>query len=149
AAQDVGITGVGPGGGADEAGQTVTLTAVSSDPAVVPNPSINRKGAARALTDQPAANAHGVVTHTVNGQDDGGTAHGGVDTFVRTFTITVTAVNDAPGFDSVADQVANEDSGAHTVSLTGIGPGGGADEAGQAVTLTAVSSDPSIVPNPS
>src|SRR5207247_4493897 len=33
-------------------------------------------------------------------------------------TITVNAVNDAPAFDAVGNQTANEDSGAHDVSIT-------------------------------
>ena len=44
-------------------------------------------------------------TVTVPLQDNGGTANGGVDTSApQTFTITVTAVNDAPSFTKGADQ---------------------------------------------
>ena len=51
------------------------------------------------LTYTPAANANGVATITLVLQDNGGTADGGVDTSApQTFTITVTAVNDAPSF---------------------------------------------------
>src|SRR5207249_1871179 len=100
------ITGVAPGGGSDEAGQTVTLTAVSSDPAIVPNPTISGSGATRTLTYVPAANANGLVTITVTATDNGGTVNGGVDTSTRTFTITVNAVNDAPVFDAIGNQTA-------------------------------------------
>ena len=45
--------------------------------------------------------------------DNGGTANGGVDTSAtQTFTITVTAVNDAPSFTKGADQTVAEDAGA-------------------------------------
>ena len=90
-AQSVAVTGVSAGP-ADEAGQTVTFTAVSSNPAVVPNPTVSGTGANRTLTFQPAANANGSVTITVTA-DDGQSAN---NTFSRTFTITVTPVNDAP-----------------------------------------------------
>ena len=46
-------------------------------------------GGGATLTFTPAANAFGTVTITVTLQDDGGTANSGVDTVVRTFTITV------------------------------------------------------------
>src|SRR5262249_22978612 len=119
----VSITGVGSGGGGDEAGQIVTLTAVSSDPSVVPNPGISGTGTSRTLTFSPAANANGTVTITVTARDDGGTTNGGVDTFVRTFTIMVNPVNDAPVFDPIAAQTVNADAGARSVPITGVGPG--------------------------
>src|SRR4029077_2846171 len=44
-------------------------------------------------------------------------ANGGVDTSAaQTFTITVTAVNDAPSFTRGANQTVNEDAGAQSVS---------------------------------
>ena len=56
------------------------------------------------------------ATVTVQMHDNGGTANGGVDTSApQTFTITVTAVNDAPSFTKGADQTVLEDAGAQTV----------------------------------
>src|SRR5205807_2464217 len=123
-------------------------TAVSSNPAVVPHPTLSGSGGTRTLSYQPAANANGTVTITVTALDGGGTANGGADSSSRTFTITVNPVNDAPGFDAVAGQTVNEDAASQGVSITGVGPGGGADEAGQIVTVTAVSSNPALVPDP-
>ena len=60
----------------------------SSQPAVAANGT---------LTFTPANNANGSATVTMAVQDDGGIADGRVDTSAsRTFTITVTSVNDAP-----------------------------------------------------
>jgi CSLREA domain-containing protein len=57
-------------------------------------PSITSAGT---LLYQPAANASGSADITVVLKDTGGTANGGVDiSAAQTFTITVTAVNDAP-----------------------------------------------------
>ncbi len=57
-------------------------------------PAISATGA---LTFTPAANASGAALVTVTLKDDGGTANGGVDTSAaKTFTITVTPVNDVP-----------------------------------------------------
>src|SRR5438046_9188286 len=51
------------------------------------------------LTYTLAANANGTALVTINIQDDGGTANGGVDQSAnQTFNINVTAVNDAPSF---------------------------------------------------
>jgi len=69
--------------------------------------------------------------------DDGGTADGGADTSAsQTFTITVTAVNNAPSFTKGADETVLEDAGAQTVNgwATGISAGP-ADEAAQVLTF--------------
>src|SRR5215204_3450630 len=60
----------------------------SAQPQVAPNGT---------LTYAPAANAYGNATVKVKAHDDGDTANGGHDTSAeQTFSITVTAVNDAP-----------------------------------------------------
>ena len=69
------------------------------------------------LTYTPAANANGSATITLRIRDDGGTANGGVDvSATQSFTITVTAVNDAPTFTAGANQSINEDAAAQTVA---------------------------------
>ncbi|MBF0098014.1 MAG: DUF4347 domain-containing protein [Magnetococcales bacterium] len=90
-------------GAADESSQTLTFL-VSNDhnSLFAVQPSIDASGR---LTYTPAADANGVATVTVRIQDDGGTAHDGVDTSgAQTFTITVHAVNDAPVFVKGANQ---------------------------------------------
>ena len=90
------------------------------------------------LTYTPAANANGSATVGVRITDTGGTANGGVDeSGVQTFTITVTAVNDAPAFTKGSDQVDLEDAGAQTVTpwATGLSAGP-ADEAGQTLSFS-------------
>ncbi len=89
------------------------------------------------LTYTPAANANGIATVTVQLHDNGGTANGGVDTSAaQTFTISVTAVNDAPSFIKGANQTVLEDAGARTVTgwATAISAGA-ANEAGQALNF--------------
>ncbi len=128
--------------------QVLSFAAVSSDPSIVPNPTITGSGTARVLHFTPAANANGTVTITLTATDDGGTADGGVDATVKVFSITVTPVNDRPDYDAIADQSVSEDPGPTAVSITGVGPGGGADEAGQSVGFAAVSGNPAVVPDP-
>src|SRR5205823_1813460 len=115
-----------------------------SNPAVVANPTITGSGATRTLLWQPVANANGSANITVTA-NDGQTAN---NITTQIFTINVNAVNDAPVFDAIGNRAVNEDAASQSVLITGVGPGGGADEAGQTVTLTAVSSAPGIVPNP-
>ncbi len=98
-------------------------------------PSIN--ATTGTLTYTPAANANGSATITLTLSDNGGTANGGVDTSApQTFTITVTAVNDAPSFTAGPNQTVNEDAGAQTVSSWATAISAGlADEAGQTLTF--------------
>jgi hypothetical protein len=70
-------------------------------------------------------------------KDNGGTANAGDDTSdPQTFKITVTAVNDAPGFTKGADQSADEGAGIQTVTSWASGISAGpADEGGQTLTF--------------
>jgi alpha-D-ribose 1-methylphosphonate 5-triphosphate synthase subunit PhnH len=141
------ITNVSPGPD-NESHQTVSFTATSSDTSIVPNPTITGSGSTRELCFTPVDNANGPVTISVVGQDDGGTENGGIDTGPSlTLTITVTDVNDAPGFDPIPNQTVSEDSGTAAISITNVSPGP-VNELAQTVILTAISSDTSIIPNP-
>ncbi|MFO1351233.1 MAG: Ig-like domain-containing protein [Gammaproteobacteria bacterium] len=124
-------------GPADEAGQTLTFTVTGNTNAALFSvaPAVSPTGR---LTYTPAPNANGTATITLTLQDSGGTANGGVNTSApQSFTITVTAVNDAPSFTKGADPTVLEDAGAQTVnpwaSAISAGP---ADEAGQTLTFT-------------
>lgn len=97
--QTVSITGVAAGpAGEVAAGQTVTLTATSDNPALIPDPTISGNptednpagnGSTRTLTWHRASTANGTATITVTAKNTGGTAGGGTDTFSRTFDITL------------------------------------------------------------
>jgi VCBS repeat-containing protein len=78
-----------------ETGQTLTLTVTNANHALFSvQPSIDLATGTLKYTSAP--NANGSATVTVTLQDDGGAANGGVDQTTKTFTITVTPVNDAP-----------------------------------------------------
>ncbi|MCF7763615.1 MAG: immunoglobulin domain-containing protein [Verrucomicrobia bacterium] len=146
--QNVAIGGIAPGP-PDEAQQTLTFTAVSSNPAIVPNPIVQHvAGSATAvLTYAPIPNANGTVTITLTVQDNGGVANGGTDAASVTFDVTVTPVNDPPTLATIPAQTVAEDSGVHTITLTGISPGP-LNESNQGLGFTAISSNEAIVPNP-
>lgn len=82
------LTGLHPGPGED--GQKLTVTASSDAPSLLPNPTATLKSDGTAtLLLAPNPNASGTVTVTIVIHDDGGTARGGHDETVITFTLTV------------------------------------------------------------
>jgi hypothetical protein len=98
------------------------------------------------LTFTSAADANGVAHVNVAAVDDGGTANGGHDTSAsQAFTVTVTAVNDAPSFTPGANQTAVSLLGAQTVNgwakAISAGP---ADESSQTVGFTVTVSNPAL-----
>ena len=100
------------------------------------------------LTYTPAAGASGIASLTLRLTDNGGTANGGVNqSATQVFTITVTAVNDAPTLDAIANPAAIlEDAGLQTVNLAGISAGPG--ESAQPLQVTASSNNTGLIPNP-
>ena len=141
--QTVNLTGIGTGA-ANET-QTLTVTATSNNTALIPDPVVNytSPNATGSLVYAPIANAIGdaIITVTVN---DGQASNNVV---VRTFTVTVNSVNDAPTLGAISNPAAiDEDAGQQTVDLTGIGQGA-ANEV-QIVTVTATSSNALLIPTP-
>ena len=234
----VNLTGITPGPG--DGGQTLTVTATSDNPSLIPNPAVTyaSPNTTGTLSYTPAANATGSANITVTVHDNGGTANGGVDTKTVTFkiivnvqvlaptannqsvstnedtavgvtltgsdpntppkpltyavvsgpshgalsgtapnltytpaagyygadsftfttnngtltsspatvTLNVGRVNKQPTVGAVGDQNVAENSGAHSVNLSGISAGAG--DGDQTVTVTATSDNPGVVPNP-
>ena len=139
--------------GPNESGQTLTFTTSNDNTGLFSvQPAISSNGT---LTYTPAPNAFGTATVTVILEDDGGTANGGVDASTpQTFSITVTAVNDAPSFTKGADATVFEDAGQQTVIGWASGISAGPNETGQVLTFTAInnnsglfSAPPAIAPN--
>jgi hypothetical protein len=130
-------------GPANESAQALDFIVTNNNNALFSaQPAIDAAGT---LTFMPAAGATGSATVTVQLHDDGGTAGGGVDTSgAQTFTITV-AVNNPPTLGSLSPVTIAEDAGQRTVSLWGITAPYGES---QTLTVTAVSSNTALIPNP-
>jgi hypothetical protein len=127
-------------GGPDEAGQQVTILSFSSDhPELFSDqPVLASNGT---LTFTPAPDVFGVATVTVDLQDDGGTANGGVNRAVSLRTIAIINVNNAPVFTRGADVTVLEDSGAFSTPwATGISAG--PNESSQVLTFLVDSDHP-------
>ncbi len=80
--QTINLTGISAGGCES---QTLTVTATSSDPSLIPHPTVSytSPGARVPLSYIPVGNQSGTVVITVTVTDNGGTADGGVDTFTH------------------------------------------------------------------
>lgn len=122
-------------------GSAVTVTAISSNPSLIPNPAVNytSPNGGGSLTFAPAANISGTATITVtvnNGQPQNNLA-------TQTFTVTVTQVYQAPTLNAIGNVSIAENAAMQTVNFSGVTTG-----SGSAVTVTAISSNPSLIPNP-
>ncbi|MCK7594972.1 beta strand repeat-containing protein [Pseudomarimonas salicorniae] len=140
--EDAGAQSVASWAGAIDDGDPAVVQALTFNVTGNTNPGLFAAGPAVSATGQlsytPAANANGSALITIELQDDGGTAMGGVDTSApQSFTISVTPVNDAPSFVAGADQAVLENAGAQTVdpwaSAISAGP---ADESGQTLAFS-------------
>ena len=143
--QTVSLTGISAGLG--DTGQTMTVSAVSSNPALIPNPRVNytTPSTTGTLTYQPVPNASGTATITVTVKDNGGTANGGINTFAQIFTVTVTAVNQPPTINAIPS-VSIVENRARRPCPVGDQPG--PRRHGQTLTIVATSSNPTLIPTP-
>src|SRR5204863_315040 len=111
---------------------------------LVPNPTVNytSPNSSGSLSLTPAAFATGTTTIAVT-VNNGGLSN---NTVVRSFTVTVNPVNYAPTLDPISNLTITENAGQQTVNLTGISSG--ASNQVQTLIVTATSSNPGLVPNP-
>jgi|GEM_PF-1669801 len=129
--------------------QNLRIKAVSSRPDIVPDPTViyTSPQVTGQLQFTPIVDAWGPLTLTVTVED------GGLDndlatpadnlTFSRVVNVTVSPVNDDPTLDAIANENINEDSGEHTVPLTGLSPG---PKEFEPFRITAVSDDTDLIP---
>jgi len=140
--QAVSLTGISAGSAGET--QTLTVTAVSSDTNLFAHPTISytSPNATGTLTFTPLTNAFGAATITVTVSD--GQAQN--STVTRTFTVTVNPVNDAPTLDSFENLTISENAPIQTVPVLGIFSG--AANENQTLVVTATSSNPDLIPDP-
>ncbi len=143
--QTVFLTGIGMG--ASNEGQTISVSAVSGDPTLVPTPTVSYVSpeAMATLDFVPAANAYGSTVISVTVSD-------GLSETLRTFQVDIASVNDAPtlvieGLTSFGTVTVPEDSPTHTLTMSNITSG--AFNENQTLTVTAQTTlHPDIVPDP-
>ncbi len=134
--QTVNLSGIGAGSGTG-----VVVTAVSSNPNLIPHPTVNyvNPNTTGTLGLAPATNATGsaIITVTVNN----GQAQNNLVS--QTFLAFVQPVYVAPTLDAISDVAVAKSSGLQVVNLSGITAGSGTN-----LAVTAISDNPSLVPNP-
>jgi hypothetical protein len=142
ASQTVNLSGISSG--AANESQTLTVTATSSNPSLIPNPTVNytSPSATGSLTFAPVALGFGASTITVT-VNDGGASNNIIS---RTFTVTVNAVNQPPTLNALADMTLGENAAPQTVALSGISSG--AVNESQTLSVNASSSNTGLIPNP-
>ncbi|MCG3148782.1 MAG: hypothetical protein PCFJNLEI_02229 [Verrucomicrobiae bacterium] len=128
-------------GDSETSAGSLTLTASSSNTSLVPNNAIiiGGSGSSRTVTINPAANQTGTATIALTVSDGSLTAS-------TSFTITVNAAappNTPPTISSVANQSINANTSAGPLAITI----GDAQTAAGSLTLTANSSNTSLIPN--
>ena len=111
--QVVSLIGISPGPGSEKT-QAVSITAMSSNPALIPNPSVNytSPGSTGTLTFAPLTNQFGTATIKVVLQDNGGTANGGMDSLTNSFTVTVAGL--------MINSISNQPGGTVVIRFQGI-----------------------------
>ena len=124
--------------GLGDNGQTLTVVATSSEPAVIPNPAVTYTNPSTPARSRftPTANVSGVVTITVTVMDNGGTANGGIDTSRKPSTSLSRRSTSRRRSPSLAPAAILENAGQQTVPVTGISVGQG-DTATASATITA------------
>jgi hypothetical protein len=142
------LTGISDG---DTGTQTLSFSAVSSNPGLIPNPTIKYPAtdpttATLSFTPTPGVSSPQPVVITVSVKDNGGTANGGIDTVTKSFSVTILPVNSAPSINPIADQSTVENAPQQTINLSGIVNGTG-NAAGQTLSVTATSSNTALIPN--
>lgn len=138
----VNLTGITSGSSGEV--QTLSVSAFSSNPALIANPMVaySSPGTNGTLTFSPTPGSYGSTIITVL-VDDGGTIS---NTVIRTFTVNVVPIGNPPTIDPLKDLAVNENTAKQSVPLTGITAG--TTNTTQALMVTAVSSNPLLIPNP-
>ena len=142
--QTVSLTGIGVGPG--NTGQTLTVTATTSNTALIPNLAVtySPNNPTGLLSFVPAPFASGTATITVTVKENGGTATGTATTATQSFVVNVTAVNQAPTLGTIVSPLPiAENAGQQMVTISGLGVGPG--DVGQTLSVSATSNNTALI----
>ena len=140
--QVVALTGITSGGPNEN--QTLTVSAFSSNPGLIPNPTVDYTSpdtnGTVTFSPEPGSFGSAIITVMV---DDGATVS---NTVIRSFAVTVNPIVSPPTIDLLGDVVIPENSGSQVINLTGITSG--AANGAPTLAVAATSSNPALVPTP-
>jgi uncharacterized repeat protein (TIGR01451 family) len=136
--QSIALTGLSSG--ASDEVQALVVSVTSSNVALIPQPVVRfTNGSSLAWIDfAPVTNGHGVSSLSVR-VDDGGSSN---SVTVRTFTVTVSPVNDLPVVSAIGDVVIDENSATAPLAFSVQD----VESGGAALVVSAGSSDTNLVP---
>jgi hypothetical protein len=136
--QTVALTGISSG--ATNEVQTLTVIAASSNPALIPTPTVTYTSASTTgmLSFVSLNNAVGSATITVTVNDGQSTSN----TTSRSFTVTVNPVNDAPFISGIPNQTVNQNSQSPAIPFTVQD----AETPAASLAVVATSSNPALIP---
>lgn len=126
-------------GDAETDASQLTVTGTSSNTTLVPNENIHigGSGANRTVTVEPSGSQSGTATITLTVTDGLGA------TATETFVVTFSSQNDAPTISDVGDQTISQNSNTGAIGFTV----GDEETAAESLTVTATSSNTTLVPN--
>src|SRR5207248_3035567 len=132
----IGLTGITSGGNENQA---LIVSAASSNPALIPNPTVNYStGSSGTLTFAPVADGNGSATITIT-VNDGDPRNNLVS---RGFLVTVNPINDPPQISSIPNQSVLEHTPAGPITFAIADVDTPLDE----IILSASSSNPTLAP---
>jgi hypothetical protein len=140
--QTVNLSGISSGSASEI--QTLSVTAVSDNTALIPTPIVTytSPSATGTLKFTPVATNSGTATITVT-VNDGQPQN---NTVSQSFVVTVNSLNKPPTLNAIGNVVVNQNSGTHSVALSGISSGSSTEH--QNLIVSAVSDNPGVVPSP-
>lgn len=140
--QIVPLTGITSGSASEN--QTLNVSAFSSNPALIANPQVayGTPDTNGTLSFWPTPGSFGSTILTVM-VDDGAAIS---NTVIRSFMVTVNPVDNPPTIDLINDLVIAENAGLQTVNFSGITSG--STNKTSTLSVTAVSSNPGLIPTP-
>jgi hypothetical protein len=136
APQMVGLSGITTG-----SGSSVKLTATSSNPGLIPNPTLsyNSPDSIGSLTFSVATNLSGTALITVTANN----SQSQNNTVSQTFVVTVNKVYQAPTLSPLGDVSISGQAKLQTIAFSGVTLG-----SGSTAIISALSSNPGLIPNP-
>ncbi len=128
-------------GGPDSNPANLTLSGLASNTNLLPTPNMifGGAGANRTVTLTPAPNQFGSTLVTVQATDPNGLSAS------QSFRLVINPANDPPTLDAIPNRTVPRNADGQTIPLSGISAG---PNEMQQLTLTATSSNPSLIPNP-
>ncbi|CAN5476248.1 hypothetical protein BH23BAC1_BH23BAC1_35050 [soil metagenome] len=144
--QSINLSGISAGPGES---QIITISATSSNPELVPDPTVEYQSpnSTGTLTYLPVAGKSGTAEITILVEDNGSQIPPSKSSLTRIFTITVSGPdNKAPTLDPISSPAPIDiNAPQQVVNLTGISAGAGET---QTLTVTATSDNTELIPDP-